>query len=247
MAEGKQGVSLYFSIKEQLLEEILSGSLKVGDQLPTENELMNRFDVSRTTIRLAVQQLELDGYVQKVQGKGTFVTKPKIAETITPHIRTFVEQMNDLGLKSRSKILEQVVVAADLSLAEKLGIGLKDPVVKLSRLRFAESDPIQHSISYIPWKIAPGLIEDDCTNSLFELLHGKYGINLHRSVESIEPVMSDKNVSKLLEIKPNSPAFLLESITYTDQNEPVEYSSSIIRGDRSKFTLERFFNKPQTE
>jgi GntR family transcriptional regulator len=245
MTEGKQGVALYYVIKEKLLEKIKSGGMRVGDQLPTENELTQQFQVSRTTIRLAMQQLELEGYVRKVQGKGTFVSKPKLKESLTPSIKSFQEQMNGLGVKSHAKVLEQGVVPADMTLAEKLKIELKDPVVKLVRLRYADSEPLQYSTSFIPWKLAPGLTEDDCTGSLFELLRTKYHIALQRSIESIEPILQSKHTAGLLEVKPGSPAFLLESITFAEDDRPIEYSSAVVRGDLTKFTLERFFNKEE--
>ncbi|WNR45352.1 GntR family transcriptional regulator [Paenibacillus roseipurpureus] len=238
--ETKQGTSLYYAVKEKLLEFIKSGKYKIGDQLPTESELCQTYDVSRTTIRLALQQLELEGHIQRVQGKGTFVSKPKIRESITRNIRTFVEQMKDLGISSQSKVLELVVVPADETLADTLNIEEKDPVIKLVRVRYADAEPLQYVTSYLPWRVAPGLINDDCTGSLFDLLRSKHGVVISRSLESIEPVLIDEAVSKLLEVPAGSPAFSLESLTYNEKDQPIEYSYGLVRGDRFKFTMERF-------
>jgi GntR family transcriptional regulator len=238
--EVKQGTSLYYTVKEKLLELIKSGKYKLGDQLPTESELCQTYDVSRTTIRLALQQLELEGHIQRVQGKGTFVSKPKIRESLTRNIRTFVEQMKDLGISSLSNVIEFVIIPADDTLADTLQIEEKDPVIKLVRVRYADAEPLQYVTSYLPWRVAPGLINDDCTGSLFDLLRSKYGVAINRSVESIEPVLLDEMVSKMLDVPAGSPAFLLESLTYNDKEQPIEYSYGLVRGDRFKFTMERF-------
>jgi len=243
MLEGKQGTSLYFIVKEKLLALIKAGAYKIGDQLPTELELCQEYDVSRTTIRLALQQLEFEGFIQKVQGKGTFVSKPRIRETITRNIRTFVEQMKDLGFSYQSKVLELMLIPADYSLAETLHIEENDPVVKLVRVRNADAEPLQYVTSYLPWRVAPGLVNDDISGSLFDLLRTKYQVNICRSVESIEPVLITEAISPYLDVPAGSPAFSVESLTYSDEGHPIEFSCGIVRGDRFKFTMERFETK----
>ncbi|RXZ78369.1 GntR family transcriptional regulator [Paenibacillaceae bacterium] len=242
MMEEKQGAALYFRVKENLLALIKSGVYTLGDKLPTESELCQEYEVSRTTIRQALQQLEIEGYIQRVQGKGTFVSKPKIREPITRNIRTFVEQMKDLGLSAHSKVLELIVIPADNTLAETLHIEEKDPVIKLIRLRYAEDEPLQYVTSYLPWRVAPGLVNEDCSGSLFDLLKSKYDVKIYRSVEAIEPILIEESISYLLEVPAGSPAFSLKSLTYNSEEQPIEYSYGIVRGDRFKFTMERYVN-----
>lgn len=242
MIRTKPGTVLYFELKEKIKVMISSGIYPVGSQLPTELELCNKFEVSRTTVRLALQQLELEGIIQKFQGKGTFVSQPKINEVLTPKITSFSEQMKDAGLSSYSKVLAKEIIPAYPSLALSLEINKDDPVIKLVRLRFGGTEPFQHSTSYVPWKVAPTLIQDDCSGSLFELLQVKYQITIWKSVETIEPILSNQLVSEMLNIPAGSPAFLLESSTYSSDHVPIEYSSTIVRGDRSKFVLERYYS-----
>ncbi len=241
MLNNKQGTALYYSVKEKMLEFINNGKYEVGSQLPTESDLCKLFDVSRTTIRLALQQLELEGRIYKVQGKGTFVSQPKINEQITQNIKSFSEQMKDAGLSSYSKVLSLEVIPASLFLAHSLEVQQDDPIIKLVRLRFAEAKPYQHSTSFIPWKLAPSLLKDDCSKSLFQLLESKYNINILKSVESIEPVLPDQTICDMLNIPENTPSFLLESHTYSTDSIPVEYSTTIVRGDFAKFVTERYF------
>ncbi|MGG3470394.1 GntR family transcriptional regulator [Neobacillus pocheonensis] len=238
----KPGTALYFELKEKIKNMISSGIYPVGSKLPTETELCNKFEVSRTTVRLALQQLEFEGVIQKFQGKGTFVLQPKIKEKLTPKITSFSEQMHDAGLSSYSKVLAMEIIPAFPSLADSLEINHNDPVIKLVRLRFGGTEPFQHSTSYVPWNVAPTLIKDDCSGSLFELLRVKYQINIWKSVETIEPILSNQEVSEMLNIPSGSPAFSLESLTYSSDHVPIEYSFTILRGDRSKFVLERYYS-----
>jgi GntR family transcriptional regulator len=233
---------LYSQVKDKIETEIKNGKYAAGDALPSEFQLCKDHEVSRTTIRLALQQLELEGRITKIQGKGTFVSKPKIKQSLTSSSKGFGDQMVDQGLKPRSNVLSLKVIPADTALAEYLQIHEKDPVNELVRVRFADDEPLQYETSYIPWKSAPGLVDDDCQGSLFQLLRSKYSIQINKTIESIEPVLATENISKHLNIPPGAPVFSIETITYNSENTPVEYSSAIFRGDRSKFTVERLYN-----
>lgn len=239
--KNKQGTALYYSIKEKILERIHQQIYPVGGKLPSESALCSEFEVSRTTIRLALQQLEHEGKIYKIQGKGTFVSQPKIQEAITQNIHTFSEQMKKNGLRSHSKVLSLETIPATLFLASILNIEPNEPVYKLVRLRYAEDNPYQHSTSYVPRKVAPGLANDDCTGSLFNLLKAKYHLNILKSIESIEPVIPSSSISELLGLKDNTASFKSESITHSTEHIPIEYSSTIVRGDFAKYVTERYY------
>lgn len=231
--------ALYSQIKTKIEQQIKSGEYKTGDALPSEFQLCKDYDVSRTTIRLALQQLELEGRIYKIQGKGTFVAKPKIKQSLSTSSKGFADQMIDQGLKPRSLVLSLKVIPADGLLAEYLQIHESDPVNQLIRVRFADHEPLQYETSYIPWKFAHGLVDDDCQGSLFQLLRTKYNVQIDRTVESIEPILVSEQISQHLKIPPGAPVFSIETITYSLDNTPVEYSNAVFRGDRSKFTVER--------
>lgn len=240
--KNKPGTALYYSVKENILERIHNKIYPVGGQLPSETALCLEFEVSRTTIRLALQQLEQEGRIYKIQGKGTFVSQPKIQETITQTIKSFSDQMKSIGLQSHSKVLSIEIIPATLFLASSLDIPPNEPVIKLVRLRYADQKPYQFSTSFIPWKVAPDLVHDDCSGSLFELLKTKYKLNIIKSIESIEPVIPTPPVNKLLEIQENTASFQSESLTYSSDMVPIEYSTTIVRGDYAKFVTERHYH-----
>lgn len=226
----------------KILELIEDGTYEVGSQLPTESDLCKIFDVSRTTIRQALHQLELEGTIYKIQGKGTFVSSPKINEQITENIRSFSEQMKEAGLNSYSKVMNLEIIPATSKLAGFLSIEEEDPIIELERLRFAGEKPYQYSISYIPWEVAPNLVKEDCSFSLFELLKNKFNISIKKSIESIEPILPEKEICEMLNIPDNTPSFLLTSHTYSDDDIPIEYSTTIVRGDVSKFVTKRYYD-----
>ncbi|MED4225358.1 GntR family transcriptional regulator [Neobacillus cucumis] len=237
--EQKHGEALYTTIKLKIIELIKSGKYKINEQLPTEGEFCEQYNVSRTTVRLALQQLELEGYVNRIQGKGTFVSMDKIKTPFTQKIRSFAEQME--GRNSKSEVLSLAVIPADHTIASILEVQEKDPVIKLIRLRYADSEPIQYHTSYIPWKVAPGMMAEDCKESLFQVLRTKFDVKITRGLESIEPILSDEMVSSYLNIPVGSPTFLTESKTYDDQNHLIEYAQIITRGDRTKFVVEQTY------
>ncbi|WP_274650991.1 GntR family transcriptional regulator [Paenibacillus humicola] len=237
--------ALYTQVKTKLLDAIQSGTYKAGDKLPTELELCELYQVSRTTIRLALQQLDLEGRIQKIQGKGTFVMKGKIPHRTLAPIMSFPDHMQHLGRRSDSRVLEAIVVPADLTLGELLHIDPDAPVTKLVRLRIADDVPVAHEVSYIPWYLGPGLASDDCTGSLFKLLREKYGRRIVKSVETLEPVIPERAIASLLNIEPGIPTFLMKTVTYLEDDTPIEYSLSYHRGDTANFIIERYYPPEQ--
>ncbi|MDB4865796.1 MAG: putative GntR family transcriptional regulator [Cohnella sp.] len=240
MSEEKNS-SLYKQVKDKLLDAIRSGTYQIGDQLPTEQEFCELYNVSRTTVRLALQQLDMEGRIKKIQGKGTFVVKGKIPHYTSASISSFPEQMQLLGRRAERKVLEATVIPAAPPIDDLLTIPPVSPVTKLARLRIADDEPIAYEVSYIPWHVAPGLASDDCTGSLFKLLREKYGVRIVRSVEALEPVIVNPEIAELLKIETGTPAFLMKTVSYNDNETPVEYSTSYFRNDTSNFIIERHY------
>ncbi|HEX7056301.1 MAG TPA: GntR family transcriptional regulator [Bacilli bacterium] len=241
----KMGQPLYGSVKDKILEMIETGKYQPGDQLPTEFELCKMFNVSRTTVRLALNQLKLEGHVNQVQGRGTFVSKSKIQHRLTSYI-SFIDFMNSLGLANETKIIEFSVIPASANIAKHLRIAEKDPVFHIIRSRYVENLPFQYSQTYISWKMAPGLTKEDCEGSLYWMFENKFNHKLEKCVEQIEPVLIDQLTSEVLGIPVGSLAMLLKSTTYNVNDEPLEYSREVYRGDRSSFILERKLNVPRS-
>lgn len=238
MSIKKEGVALYHTVKENLQEMIENGRYMPGQQLPTESELCEKFKVSRTTIRLALNQLKLEGYIYQIQGKGTFVSLPNVEQSVTPY-RSFKEHLRGRGQQIETKVLDLKVIPADKRLAKLLQMAENDPVYRLERLRFAEGMPLIYAITYIRWNLVPGLTLEECSDSLYNLFKSKYDIALSHCIENFEPFLIDETIAKHLNAPVGAPTFILNTTTFDKGNHPIEYSHEIFRGDRAKFTIER--------
>jgi len=234
----RTGNSLYFNIKEQLLKQIQSGVYKVGERLPTEADLCQLYAASRTTIRLALSELEVQGILERIQGKGTFVKRKELQLIQT---RSFTEDVLMQGKEPTSKIIEAKVIPAEVPLDEFLQIPLNSPVNQLLRVRYADGEPLLYERTYIAWSMAPGLVNDYTDGSLFSFLETKHQLKAHRSVEQLKPILADKTAKKLLGIKEGSPCLQVKTFTYLADNKPMEYSFGVFRGDFSSYTIERHF------
>jgi GntR family transcriptional regulator len=234
----RSGISLYVQVKKKILEDIKSGHYSVSKQIPTEYELCDLFKVSRTTIRQALNELETDGFLERTQGKGTFIKKKQILFSTN---KSFAEDIIASGKTPSNKIIEASVIAADESLSEILQIPVKTPVTKLVRIRYADGEPIVFETSFIPWSLAPGLANDTFEQSLYAHLQTQYNLKLLRSIEKIKAVLSDQATSQILHIKEGTPCFSIHTMTYLVDNTPMEYNYGISRGDFPEYKIERFF------
>ncbi|AIQ65843.1 putative HTH-type transcriptional regulator YurK [compost metagenome] len=230
--------SLYFNIKEQLLKQIQSGVYAVGEKLPTEADLCKMFSASRTTIRLALSELEVQDILERHQGKGTFVKRKELHLVQT---RSFAEDVLMSGKEPTGKVIESKVIPAEMPLNEFLQVPLKAPINELLRVRYADNEPLLYETTYIPWSLAPGLASEYTDGSLFDFLESRYNLKAHRSVEQLKPVLADKTASKLLGVKEGSPCLQVKTFTYLADNTPLEYSFGVFRGDFPSYTIERHF------
>jgi len=170
-----QDTLLYSQVETVLASEILDGALKVGDQLPTEDDLIARFDVSRITVRRAIQNLVSRGLVEIRRGKGTFVAAPRITQELT-ELSGFVEDMHALGRKPTARVLGKEIVTADATVASHLALTKGERVVRIHRVRLADGVPISFDETYLPRDVGERLLQEDlATQPIFALLEASDG------------------------------------------------------------------------
>ena len=218
-------VPLYFQLKKIIKDSIADGSLKPGDVIPTEAELMDKYNISRATIRQAISGLVNEGYLRRERAKGTFIKYPPVERKFLGNLKCFSEEMKRKGIAHSTKVLENIIEAANSNLAEKLYLNENDPVFLLRRLRLVDKSPILIVRSYVPYELCPGIEKIDFNkNSLYNTLEKQYGIHLHRGQRIIEPkiVDSDETMS-LLGIKQGTCISFIESTICDTNNRPVEY------------------------
>ncbi|MBS4204633.1 GntR family transcriptional regulator [Lederbergia citrea] len=231
-------VPLYHQLKELLRETIEKGVSKPGDKIPSEKDICAQFNISRSTAKKAIEDLVQEGVLNRIQGKGTFIAKPKLEQSLSGFY-SFSKVMQEKGLNPRDIILDMKIVEATPKVTRKLKLKPDEEVIELKRLRCANNEPIIFETSYIPEKIVPKISpESILENSLYDVMFKEFGIIVAKAKEVFEPILIQEYERKYLEVKEGYPALLLERIAYDTYENPVEYCHSIVRGDRCRFYTE---------
>jgi GntR family transcriptional regulator len=220
-------------LKEELLETV--GRMPPGSPIASERLLSERYGVSRATVRQALQDLMFEGRLYRLQGRGTFVARPKLTQTLrlTSHTR----EMESSGLVPGSVVLgtEEVKVFGEVAAMLELGEGT--PALKIERLRLANDEPMALESLYVDAARFPGLDTKIAGGaSFYGTLRDDHGIRLHHGEETIECVLASPWAAALLAIEPRSPMLKLTRRSWTRENTVVEYVESLYRGDRYRFS-----------
>lgn len=232
-------IPLYYQLKTILLEYIREEHSNAQEPIPTEVEISEYFGISRPTVRQAINELVVEGYLYRVKAKGTFLSKPKITQDFLLTLDSFNNEMRKKGLIPSTKILQREVVKCDDKIAQTLKLQTGSDVIKLTRLRSANNEPIVFVITYVPYNICPMLMESDLQNeSLYEIIEKECGKLIANATRSLECIIAGEFEAKLLNIEKGVPVQYFESIVYLEDGTPVEYSLAKYRSDRSKFTFE---------
>lgn len=231
-------IPLYYQLAELLREQIRTGELKSGDQLPPERMLSEHHGISRMTARQAIAYLLRDGSLITKHGLGTFVAEPKLTYNAF-HLLSFTEEIVQHGGYAVSQVLEQHVVVAPPRVARELALASEAPVVKIVRLRLADDVPLVLETIFVSSARCPGLEgENLAERSLYNVLDQVYGITLKRARQTLEATVANAYERELFAVPLDMPMILLEGITADEQDQPVEYFKAVYRGDRFKFAYE---------
>ncbi len=231
------GIPLHYQIKQQIRDLIDSNTWQHGMQIPTELELCESFGVSRTTIRQALQTLVNDGLLERHRGKGTFVCRPKLEQPMT-NVYSLHRFLLSRGLTPETRVLELKHAIARSHTASSLRVDAGAPVWKLTRLRLGSGRPMAIDTSWLPTSIWPQFdLQDLEGRSLYDILFTRHGRRVKRAQEVWEPVLLDSYEAEILESKQGSPAFLIERTTYDEADTPVEFTKTIVPGDRMRFSV----------
>lgn len=225
---------LYVQLMEELENNIQTGVYKPGDKIMTENEMAKEYGVSLVTVRKAVGSLMEKGLVVRKQGKGTFVTRPKISRNMK-NLQSFSDMCEQMGVRPGAKMLENCLVEADEKTAERLGVEKGSQVIYICRLRFADMEPVTIEKNYFPLKYAFLLEAKFDDNSLFDFLKEKNGVEVFSSEKLIELCRATPREAELLEVKKGDYLLFVRSTAFDNNGEPIYAGVQIINGD--KFSL----------
>lgn len=229
---------LYKKIEQDLLNKIKAGTYAENELIPTELELAEEYDVSRPTVRQAVQTLVDAGYLEKRKKRGTIVKRPKIQQEFTKVIESFDSEMNRKGLVPKTKVIAFRKDTANEEVAENLEIPEGEDVYKLIRLRYAGEKPTVLVTTYIPKMIFEDLEEVDFSTNLLYKTFDEKGYPVKTVSRRLDVIQADDTVSDLLDVEVGAPLFYFHTRGFAAGKVPVEYSISKYRGDTNSFVFE---------
>lgn len=228
---------LYRTVKRYLKERILAGEYAADAQLPSENQLMKIFDVSRVTVRQALHQLQKERLIVSRRGKGYFVARAKAVQDLA-RLQGLGEAIADSGFAAHSKVLELTETAADARVAEALALEPGAPVTRLRRVRHINNQPVSYDVSYFPVDIGRRLKDFDLVaNDVFVLLEESLGHPLGMADLKIEANKADEALAALLETEAGTPVLRIERLTSDETGRPIDFEYVHGRGDAYQFRV----------
>lgn len=230
-------IPLYYQLQELIKDLIEKGELKPGDTIPPEREYAQKFQISRMTARQAFTQLVNDGYLHRIQGKGTFVSERKIVQPLQ-RLTSFSEDMIARGLKPGSQLLSFEIIPSPSQIASQLDIQEYEPIYEIKRIRLADDDPMALETSYVPANLVKGLTEEIVQKSVFSFMEQHLNFRIDHATQEIESSIANQSEAKFLKIKKGSPIMLIQQKTFLQDGTPVEFVQSSFRADRYKFTIQ---------
>jgi len=214
---------LYLQLTQHIKQLILDGQIPIGSLLPSEPELVEKLSISRSTVRQALSHLEAQGYVVRRRGKGTYASKPKIKRRLS-RLCSFTKQMEELGLRPGSEVIEFELIADDKHIAMH---GRKGDAYKIVRKRYTQGLPFMIDTVFVPIYLAPGLVYEDLQGtSLYDIVEKKTGHVPYRATESYEVVKLTVQQKELLETDSDT-AFLVHRISRMMSGELFEVASML--------------------
>jgi GntR family transcriptional regulator len=207
-----------------------------GDKVPPERELSAAWGVARMTLRRALDELVGEGLIIREQGRGTFVTRPRMARHLS--MRSFTEEMRKQGRVPSSRVLDFRRIRAGVRQARQLRLPVGDPIVRFTRLRLADGEPIGLETTCVSAALVPGLQESDLGGSWYELLTQKHGRRIVHGTSMIEPANLTEREASFLQTVSGKPAFRIETSTFGDTGGVIDFEVDVYRGDRYRLTAD---------
>lgn len=227
---------IYQIIEQDLRVAILEGRLKQGDMIPSETELCAKYDVARMTVRQAINNLLVDGYIYRYKGRGTFVTFNK--KEIKKHDSSFLSFTNEMKLLDSpvtTTLLKLEKSIADEMCATRLMINVGDPIHYVERLRSSNNIPLAFERLYLPYKMYGKLDEQIFSGSFYRFVQEGLGWRIRNCEYAIEARGVTKRVAELLHQKEGEPSLYLSSVTYLENGRAFVYTRYYFHGEHFRF------------
>jgi GntR family transcriptional regulator len=230
-------IPLYHQLKERLDERLANAEWKPGEMLPTEEMLQKEYNVSRTTVRLSLRELELEGKIVRYRGRGTFVAQPKISHSPHPHF-SLTDFLRQQGVEPGWHLLSAAWVPAPTEVAERLQLGPETKVFQVRRLRMAGDEPIGYHVAHSRAEIARAVdvahLEQGGSLDYLRQTGLTAGSYAHRTIEA---VLASSELADLLNVQRGSALLQISRIVFDRDGTPIEAMVAPYRGDRLQYQI----------
>jgi GntR family transcriptional regulator len=225
----------YFQISRQIISQIQRGTLSVGAPVPSENDIIERYQVSNTTARKALHELEKAGWVNRVKGKGTFVRDNTVVRAID-RIFGFTRNMLEAGRKPSTRLTGFHLREGDHSqTVNGREFTLKGPFCEIERVRYADQIPMMKETRYISLQLCPEIHRRNLEQSLYALFEKEYGIRLTEINQMLSAVVLEGEALAPFQVDKAIPAFRVEGVSFCGKDLIIEMEDSVYRGDMYRF------------
>lgn len=228
---------LYNQIRDDLLAKIADGTYPPHSQIPSENELGELFNVSRITVRQALTQLQQEGFIFKVHGKGSFISRPKAFQNVS-QLQGFAEALTTLGHEVFNQVKFFDFITAPIQVAAKLKLPVGSQVTQIKRVRLLNRQPVSFEITYLPEALGRQLQQVDLvTKDIFLALEDECQTPLGHADLSIDAMLADEELSELLQVQSNAPILRVERLTHNRDGQPIDFEYLYFSGDAFQYRL----------
>lgn len=229
---------LYYQLYDIMFKEIMDGKYSVGSLLPAESELMNKYEISRATVRKAMDMLHNDGLIEKRRGHGTYVIETKLKNSLNRVISYSKKNTENRRVASKQTISMKELPASK-ELAECLQLHEGDILVELKRVRYADSEPMYFETNIIEKSWVPEVMDRDFSKeSLRVFLANRYKVSWSHAKQHIYSIAATQELAKLLQIKKGDPLIYIKRISYDSNDVPREYVETYYRADNYHLEIE---------
>lgn len=225
----KSPVPIYYQLKQIILDKIKCSQWLPGTAISSERELSEMFDVSRMTIRQAINELVSEGILYRERGRGTFVSQQRLAQS---DVMSFTEAATNQGLEAVTIVKRFEIEVPDLNVMEKLNLQGYEDIYYVQRIRIISGNIIGIEEIYLPVRLADNFQSLDLSSSLYNVLKANYGYAISRVQTSLEAIIPDDDELKLFKVNETVPLLKVNSVHITDSDLKLYYEESIYRSDK---------------
>lgn len=230
---------IYYQLEEEIRLLIQTEKMKPGELLPSEREYAERYDISRMTVRQAINNLAADGLLYRQKGRGTFISDKKFEQNLQG-LTSFSEDMRERGLTPSNKLISFQLMEANERIAETLRLDKQEKVYEIKRIRNANGSPVAVETIYTPKQLVGDMSQQDVEDSFYQYMEKKLNHKIAYGDQTIESVLANEFEIENLNVYEGDPILLMQRTSYlSDEKEtPLEYVKSAYRADKYKFKLQ---------